>query len=110
MVLLVYAFGLASLMLLPIQPFVTQPSNISLAAIACFCGLILISSVGAFLLFITGLGGVPSSTASIIVMSEIAFVLLYAYVLLDEVLDSSQVLGALLVLGGVLTIMRRPGR
>jgi DME family drug/metabolite transporter len=109
-VVLVYAFGLASLILLPIQPFVTQPSGITQEAIGYFCGLILISSVGAFLLFITGLGGVPSSIASIIVMSEIAFVLLYAYVLLGEVLDSGQVLGALLVLSGVLIIMRRQKR
>jgi drug/metabolite transporter (DMT)-like permease len=44
-------------------------------------------------------------------MSEIPIVAVYAYVLLDEQLSASQVLGALLVVGGVLLLSgRRRGR
>ena len=37
-------------------------------------------------------------------MSEIAFVAVYAYVLLDERMTPSQILGAVLVVGGVLLL------
>ena len=46
----------------------------------------------------------PASVASILVMSEIAFVAVYAYILLGERLTVSQILGAVLVVGGVLLL------
>jgi drug/metabolite transporter (DMT)-like permease len=42
--------------------------------------------------------------ASILAMSEIAFVAIYAYFLLNERLTASQILGAVLVVGGVLLL------
>jgi drug/metabolite transporter (DMT)-like permease len=45
--------------------------------------------------------------ASILAMSEIAFVAAYAYILLGERLTVSQILGAVLVVGGVLLLSWR---
>ncbi len=105
LVVLTYAFGIASLMLLPLQPFVRQPSQVGLEAVAYFSGFILISSVGGFMLFITGLGKIPAGNASITAMSEIVFVVIFAFVLLGEVLKPAEVLGAALVTAGVLLIV-----
>ena len=54
-----------------------------------------------FSVYTFALGRLPASVASILAMSEIAFVAVYAYVLLDERLTASQILGAGLVVGGV---------
>jgi DME family drug/metabolite transporter len=109
-VLLTYAFGIASLLLLPIQPFVVQPSQIDLTGLLYFSGLILISTVGGFMLFINGLNRVPASNASIIAMSEIAFALVFAYVFLAEVMDWMQAAGGSLVIVGVLLIIKPTSR
>jgi drug/metabolite transporter (DMT)-like permease len=51
------------------------------------------------------LGRLPASVATILLMSEIAFVAAYAYILLEERLTVSQLLGAALVVGGVLLLL-----
>jgi EamA domain-containing membrane protein RarD len=51
-----------------------------------------------------GLGRLPASIATILAMTETAFVAVYACVLLDERLQAGQMLGAVLVVGGVLLL------
>jgi len=45
---LAIAFGVASIILLPLQPFTSQPFPLNLTMVSAFCGLIAISTFGAF--------------------------------------------------------------
>jgi drug/metabolite transporter (DMT)-like permease len=72
-----------------------------------FAGLIFVSTTFAFSMYAIGLGRLPASVASILAMTEIPIVAVYAYVLLDERMTADQILGAILVIGGVLLLSRR---
>jgi drug/metabolite transporter (DMT)-like permease len=101
---LTYAFGFGALVLLPFQFFIPQPWPVPPSAFLWFTGLIVVSTIVSFSSYTFALGRLPASVASILAMSEIAFVTVYAYVLLDERLTTSQILGALLVVAGVLLL------
>ncbi len=98
---LAIGFGIASLMLLPMQPFVSQPFPLNPTIIAAFCGLIAVSTFGAFSLYMIGLKYIQAGVASILVMSEILFAGVYAFFLLGERLGEIQIFGAALVIAGV---------
>lgn len=102
--LLTCAFGFAALTLLPFQWFTPQSWPIPASAWLWFAGLIGISTITGFGIYTYALGRLPASVATILSMSEIAFVAVYAYTLLGERLTPSQILGALLVVGGVLLL------
>lgn len=101
---LTYAFAFGALVLLPLQFFTPQPWPVPPSAFIWFAALILLSTLVSFSSYTFALGRLPASVASILAMSEIAFVAVYAYVLLDERLTASQILGAVLVVGGVLLL------
>jgi drug/metabolite transporter, DME family len=105
---LTYAFGFGALVLLPLQFFTPQPFPVSTTALLWFAALIGLSTIVSFSSYTWALGRLPASVASILVMSEIAFVALYAVVLLGERLTTGQILGAALVLTGVLLLTWRP--
>ncbi|MFO7685831.1 MAG: DMT family transporter [Desulfobacterales bacterium] len=113
-VTLTWAFGFATLVLLPFQLATgsLRPPPVSMSAILQFAGLIGISTVGAFFAFTFGLGRLTASIATILVMSEIAFAVLYARIFLREVLTNLEVAGALLVVMGVVVLAtpRRGGK
>lgn len=98
---LALAFGVATLMLLPLQPFAAQPFPITPTSAAAFFGLIALSTFGGFSLYMIGLKHVQAGVASILVMSEILFAGVYAFSFLGERLNSLQDFGTLLVIGGV---------
>ena len=99
-----YGFGFGALVLLPLQPFTPQPWPVPPSALIWFSGLIAVATLVPFLVHTYALGRLPASVASILVMSEIAFVAAYAYILLGERLTASQMLGAALVVCGVLLL------
>jgi drug/metabolite transporter (DMT)-like permease len=101
---LTYAFGFGALILLPLQFFTPQPWPVLSSSLLWFAGLIAVSTIIPFSVYTFGLGRLPASVATILAMSEIAFVAVYAYVLLDERLTAGQILGAVLVVGGVLLL------
>jgi DME family drug/metabolite transporter len=101
---LTYAFGFGALVLLPFQFLTPQPSPVPATAVLWFAGLIVVSTLLPFLVYTAALGRLPASVATILAMSEIAFVAVYAYVLLGERLTPTQILGAVLVVGGVLQL------
>lgn len=103
-VVLIFAFGIATVLLLPLQFFVAQPWPIQPAAWLWFAGLIGLSTLSAFFLYAVGIGRLQASIASIVLMSEIAFAVIYAYALLGERLTPAQVLGSVLVVVGVLQV------
>ena len=98
---LTIAFGVASIMLLPFQPFTSHPLPLNPIIIFAFCVLIIISTFGAFTLYLISMKYIQVGTASILVMSEILFAGVYAWFLLGERLTSVQVVGTLLVISGV---------
>ena len=105
---LTYAFLFGALVLLPLQFFTPQPFPVSGTALLWFAALIALSTIVSFSAYTWALGRLPASVASILVMSEIAFVAVYAVVLLGERLTVGQIIGAVLVLGGVLLLTGRP--
>jgi DME family drug/metabolite transporter len=104
---LTYAFGFGALVLLPLQFFTPQPWPVPPVTWLWCAGLIGVATITPFSVYTFGLGHLPASVASILAMAEIPIVAVYAYVLLDEQLTSSQVLGATLVVGGVLLLIQR---
>jgi len=105
LVVLIFAFGIASVLLLPVQFFIPQPWPIQPVTWLWFAGLILISTLSAFFLYAVGIGRLQASIASILLMSEIVFAVFYAYLLLDERLVTTQILGSVLVITGVLQLI-----
>ena len=106
LVVLVFAFGTASVLLLPLQFFVPQPWPVQPETWLWFAGLIGLSTLSAFFFYAVGIGRLQASVVSILLMSEIAFAVLYAYVLLHERLSVSQIIGSILVVVGVLQLLR----
>ena len=98
---LALAFGIASLLLLPMQPFVAQPFPLTPVIVAAFCGLILLSTFSGFFLYMTALKYIQAGVAATLVMSEILFAGSYAFFFLGEGFNSVQLLGAVLVIAGV---------
>lgn len=105
-VMLTFGFAFGALTLLPLQFFVDQPSN---APVSLWLGLAgwVAQTIIAFGAYLFGLGKLSAGVASIVAMSEIAFVSVYAYFLLGERLSSAQIIGVALVVGGVLLLVRR---
>jgi DME family drug/metabolite transporter len=101
---LTYAFGFGALVLLPFQFFTPQPWPVTPPAMMWFAALIVVATLTPFSAYTFALGRLPASVASILAMSEIAFVAVYAYLLLGERLTASQILGAVLVVVGVLLL------
>ena len=101
---LTFAFGFGALVLLPFQFFTPQPWPVPASGILWFTGLLLVATIIPFSAYTFALGRLPASVASILAMSEIAFVAAYAYILLGERLTISQILGTVLVVAGVLLL------
>jgi DME family drug/metabolite transporter len=106
-VTLAWAFGIASLILLPCQFFTGSllPPHVPAIAYLWFGGLIGISTVFAFFAFTFALGRLPAGIASIIAMSEIAFAVFYAHLFLGEILTPIEITGALVVVAGVILLL-----
>jgi drug/metabolite transporter (DMT)-like permease len=101
---LTYAFAVGAAVLLPFQFFTPQPWPVPPIAVLWFACLIAGATLLSFSAYTFALGRLPASVATILAMSEIAFVAVYAYLLLGERLTVSQVLGAVLVVAGVLLL------
>ena len=105
LVVLIFAFGIASLLLLPLQFFIDQPWPVQPISWIWFTGLIGLSTLSAFFLFAVGIGRLQAGIVSILLMSEIAFAVFFAYLVLGERLIWTQVLGAILVIAGVAQLL-----
>ncbi len=106
-VTLAWAFGIGALVLLPCQAVSGSllPPRVPALAYLWFAGLTGVSTVLAFFAYTFALGRLPAGIASILVMSEIMFAVVYARVLLGEVLSVVEILGTCIVVGGVLTLL-----
>ncbi|MGD1993542.1 MAG: DMT family transporter, partial [Anaerolineae bacterium] len=112
--ILTYGFGFGALVLLPFQFFTPQPWPVPAAAWLPFAGLIGIATVAGFSIYTFSLGQLEASVATILAMTEIPIVAIYATLLLHERLTPDEVLGSTLVVAGVLMLYwrgrtRQPG-
>ena len=113
-VTLAWAFGIAGLILLPWQLLTGSllPPPVPATSYLWFSGLIGISTVFAFFAFTYALGRLSAGMASILVMSEIAFAVGYARIILGETLDAMEITGSIVVVVGVVALLapglRRP--
>jgi len=102
--ILLYIFGFASLTLLPFQLLNPSSFPYQFPALAYFAGLILIATISGFALYTTALAHLQASIAAITATSEIVFAAVYAYFILAERMDIWQILGAALVISGVVLV------
>jgi drug/metabolite transporter (DMT)-like permease len=77
-----------------------------------FAGLLLISTICGYTFYTTGLRHLQASVGSITAQAEVPFAAFWGYAILGERMDSWQLLGALIVMGGVilLSLQTRGGR
>lgn len=108
--ILLYIFGFASLTLLPFQLYNPSPFPYQAPALFYFAGLILIATVAGFALYTTALSFLQASIAAITATSEIVFASVYAYFILNERMDGWQILGAILVVSGVILVSLPNGK
>jgi drug/metabolite transporter, DME family len=108
--ILLYVFGFATLTLLPFQVGSSLPWPLPLEAGLSFAVLILFPTIGGFGLYTLALKRLQASVAAITATTEVPFAAVLAFLLLSERLDGWQILGALLVVGGVvlLSLPQRP--
>ncbi len=100
--ILLYSFLFASLALLPFQIGQARPNVVSWQPVASFVGLVLITTIAGYALYSMALRHLQASVASIIALVEVPFAAAFAFVLLGERMNALQILGAVVVLGGVL--------
>ncbi|MGD8968530.1 MAG: DMT family transporter [Anaerolineae bacterium] len=101
---LVYAFSFAALVLLPFQFFTPQPWPVPPSVLLYLVGLVLVTGVAGFTIYTFALGRLQASIATILAMSEIPFVAIYAFAILGERISALQSVGAVLVVVGVLLL------
>jgi DME family drug/metabolite transporter len=99
--ILTYAFGIAMVVLLPLQFNETHPWPVAENTWLWFAGLVGVSTVGGFLIYIYGLGRLSAGVVTIIAMSEIVFSSMLAYIVLGEKLSFIEIVGALVIVAGI---------
>ena len=71
---------------------------------ASFVKLIFITTLSGYLLYFMGLQKLPASVGSILSTSEVPFAALVAYLVMKEAMTGWQIIGAILVVGGVVLV------
>ena len=102
--ILLYAFGFGALVLLPFQIGTTIPRPLSMNVLGPYAGLVLLATISGFALYTAGLQRLQASVAAIVATTEVLFAAIVSYLALGERLDGWQVLGAILVVGGVVLL------
>jgi DME family drug/metabolite transporter len=101
---LVYIFGFAALTLLPFQIGVAIPWPVSSTLLGYFAAWVLLPTIMGFTLYNTSLHHLQASVASIMATLEVPFAAIVSYITLGERLDGWQILGAALVVSGVILL------
>lgn len=102
--ILLFIFGFASLILLPFQIFNPSPFPYQAPALFYFTGLIFIATISGFAIYTTALAHMQASIAAITATSEVVFAAVLAYFILGERMDTWQILGAVLIVSGVILV------
>ena len=102
--ILLYAFGFGALILLPFQIRVVIPRPLSTQIMGYYAGLILLSTISGFALYTSGLRRLQASVAAIVATTEVPFAATVSYIALGERLNGWQMLGAVLIVSGVVLL------
>lgn len=105
--IILYSFGFATLILLPFQFINPLPDSVSIKAVSHLLVLVLGPTLVGFASYNTALKWLPVSTASVIATSEVPMAAILGILFLGETLGPWQVLGALLVVLGVILVSVR---
>jgi drug/metabolite transporter (DMT)-like permease len=99
-----YIFAIATLSLFILQSGKPDPWPTGSGTLGWILGFVLMSTILGFGLFTKGLLILPASVASITATTEILFATILAYFILGEQLGVWQILGALLIISGVVLV------
>jgi drug/metabolite transporter (DMT)-like permease len=102
--ILLYTFVFGALILLPFQVGHWLPQTVSGTAGLALLGLVLVPSIFGYAFYTNGLNRLQSSVAVIVATMEVPFAALVAFLAFGQRLDSWQILGAALVVGGVVLL------
>lgn len=102
--IILYAFGFATLVLLPFQFMGPAPTYVSMKAIGYLLILVLGPTLVAFAAYTTALKWLPVSTAAVIATSEVPMAAIFGILFQGETLGRWQVMGASLVVLGVILV------
>lgn len=109
-----FAFAFAALALLPFQfgagPGSLLPQLNGPRVLVTFAGFVLITTIGGYVLYATGLRRLPASVAAIAAMAEVPFASAFGYLFLGDRLSPLQVLGGAIVVSAVVLLSVRPER
>ena len=101
---LLYTFGFAALALLFTRPDGTLFAAPAWPTFVYFSALVLLPTIGGFLLYTAGVRRLPVSVASIVAMTEVPFAALVSFFMLGERLDGWQALGAAAIVMAVVLL------
>ena len=107
--ILTYAFGVAAVVLFPLQFNEVHPWPVAASTWLWFAGLVGVSTVGGFLIYVFGLGRLSAGVVTIVAMSEIVFSAILAHIFLDEKLTIIEIMGALVIVAGILFLFTPGG-
>lgn len=99
-----YIFSIGSVTLFIYQLGQPAPWPQGSGVIPWFIGFVLISTIIGFGLYTMALRKLPASVASITATTEILFASFMGYIFLQERMDAVQVVGALLIISGVILV------
>ena len=103
---LLYVFGFGMLATVPFQ-FSTPLVPIwplPWMGVGAFVGLVLLTTILGFGLYAAGLRRLPASVATLVATMEVPFAAVVAYFVLNEILNTWQMLGAALIVAGVILV------
>jgi drug/metabolite transporter (DMT)-like permease len=98
----IFSFGTATLFIFQLGTPDAWPSGSGI--VPMFIGFVLISTIIGFALYTRALRHLPASVASITATTEIFFASILAYIFLQERMDLWQIIGSVLIIGGVVLV------
>lgn len=104
--IILYVFAFSTLALLPVQFGRALPWPVANSTLLAFAALILLTTIGGYALYTGSLRFLQASEAVIVSVTEVLFAAVLAFLLLGQLMDSWQMLGALLVVGSVILLSR----
>lgn len=101
---LLYAFGLGSLFLLPFQFAIPLPAEVAPRAVGSFAALVLGPTLLAFVMYTASLRVIPASNAIVLATLEVVFAAFFGWFFLGERLGWWGILGGAVVVAGVILV------
>lgn len=102
--ILVYVFGMASVVLFPFQFTSSSPWVEAPTVQLNYAGLVLLTTLLGFSIYTAALRRLQASVAAITANTEVPFAAILAYLFLGERLDGWQIMGAVLIVTAVILI------